>query len=178
MAQRKELGSSSRPGKQRRRVLTSAIKPCEHIRNASARNYERSVAPPPPPPSCLCSMISCIITPPLMLLFTQHPPPPTISCYFSCKAPPSLMLHVSLICFYNTDLKSSLSIYIIPLLYPLYTQFSNVNWRRARVPDRKFVKNNTFFPDAALTSSLFGIMSLTTFEACAESSGLFSVKSQ
>ncbi len=36
------------------------------------------------------------------------------------------------------------------------SEFSNVTWRRAGVPDRKFVKNYTFVPDAALTSSLFG----------------------
>ncbi len=39
---------------------------------------------------------------------------------------------------------SPVSIYII--LYPPYTQFPNVTWRRAGVPDRKFVKNYTFFP--------------------------------
>ncbi len=44
----KELGSSLRPGKQRRRVLTRAIKPCEHIGNASARNHKPSAAPLPP----------------------------------------------------------------------------------------------------------------------------------
>ncbi len=45
---------SLRPGKQRRRVLTSArqytrsIKPCDHIGNSRARNHKPSVAAPSP----------------------------------------------------------------------------------------------------------------------------------
>ncbi len=71
MAQRKELGSSSRPGKQRQRALTSArkktraIKPCEPIGSASAHNNKPSVAPLHLP-HVLCSMISCILTPTLI----------------------------------------------------------------------------------------------------------------
>ncbi len=80
------------------------------------------------------------------------PPATPISCYSSCTVtpPPSswmlnhAQLNVSLVFCYSTDLESSPSINAIPPPCPLYTQFSNVTWLPARVPDRKCVKNKTF----------------------------------